>query len=213
MSPNEVTSSSDNPALEGVKRAAHELNHLKDSWWWLFVLGCLLVVCGIVAISFPFLSTIGVVIVIGTVLLISGISLIISSFWTGQWSAFLLQILVGILYIVLGLAITDSPDITAKALTFLFATLFIVVGAFRAMAALVIRFPQWGWALLNGVVTAVLGLVIFRHFPSAGLWLIGTLAGIDILINGVNWIMLSIEVRSLPDIEITETTESTSSEA
>jgi uncharacterized membrane protein HdeD (DUF308 family) len=151
-----------------------------------------------VAISFPLFYSLGIAIVIGTVLLVSGVATIIGSFWTGKWSAFLLQLLVGILYVVLGLAITDAPELTVMALTSLVAAFCIVTGVFRVTAALVLKFPQWGWALLNGVVTTLLGVIIFRHFPETGLWLIGTLVGIELIFNGATWIMLSLNIRSLP---------------
>ena len=176
----------------------HELSRLRKHWWWLLLLGCLLVLCGVVAIAFPFLSSIGIVVVIGTVLLISGFATIISAFWTGQWSGFLLHLLMGILYVVLGMAITDAPVASVMAVTMLAASFFIVAGIFRITASLVLKFPQWGWTMLNGVVTTLLGVIIFRHFSEAGLWLVGTLVGVELLFNGVSWIMLSLSIRSLP---------------
>ena len=179
----------------------HELSRLRKHWWWLLLLGCLLVLCGVIALAFPFLFSIGIAVAIGTVLLISGFATIISAFWTGQWSGFLIQLLVGILYVVLGMAITDAPVVSVMALTMLAASLFIVAGIFRITAALILKFPQWGWTLLNGVITTLLGVIIFRHFPEAGLWLVGTLIGIDLMFNGVSWIMLSLSIRSLPNPE------------
>ena len=79
--------------------------------------------------------------------------------------------------------------------TVFLAVLFMVLGVFRASAALVIRFPQWGWALLNGVITFLLGLIIYRHLPTSGLWVIGLLVGLEMLFNGWTWIMLGLEVR------------------
>ena len=67
---------------------------------------------------------------------------------------------------------------------------------FRIAASLVLKFPQWGWTLLNGVITTLLGVIIFRHFPETGLWLVGTLVGVDLLFNGISWIMLSLNIRS-----------------
>ncbi|MEM8680216.1 MAG: HdeD family acid-resistance protein [Planctomycetota bacterium] len=176
----------------------HELGQLKRHWWWLTLLGILLSVCGVVAIAYPFLSSVTATVALGVILLICGVATVVSSFWAGKWSGFLLELLVGILYIVLGLAITDAPVESAIGLTFVAACLFIVAGLFRVTASLVLRFPQWGWALLNGVVTTLLGLIILRHFPNSGLWLVGVLVGVDLLFNGVAWIMLSLSVRELP---------------
>ena len=187
-----------NPSDENVQ---HELSRLRKQWWWLLLLGCLLVVGGIVALAFPFATSIGVTVVIGTILLICGFATIISAFWTGKWSGFLIQLLIGILYVVLGLSIHEAPLASVLVLTMLAASLFIVAGIFRITAALVLRFPQWGWTLLNGVITTLLGVIIFRHFPETGLWLVGTLVGIDLIFNGWSWIMLAVDVRNIPALQ------------
>jgi uncharacterized membrane protein HdeD (DUF308 family) len=82
---------------------------------------------------------------------------------------------------------------------FFLAVSFIVMGAFRTLAALMIRFPQWGWALLNGVITLLAGIVIYRQLPLDALWVIGLLVGLEMLFNGWTWIMLACAIRRLPE--------------
>src|SRR5262245_43777281 len=175
-----------------------EFRHLRSSWWWFLLLGILLAVCGSAALVFPavtaFTSFVAVA-VLGVTLMISGVATIVASFWAGRWSGLLVQLLVGILYVVAGLAVTDAPAGAALSLTVFLATLCIVAGAFRAAAALVVRFPHWGWTLLNGVVTLMCGVIIYRHMPGAALWVIGLLVGVDLLFQGWTWIMLGLAVR------------------
>jgi uncharacterized membrane protein HdeD (DUF308 family) len=64
---------------------------------------------------------------------------------------------------------------------------------------LTVRFPHWGWAMLNGVVTFMCGAVIYRHFPKCALWVVGLLVGVELLFNGWTWIMLSLAIRRIPD--------------
>ena len=114
-------------------------------------------------------------------------------------SAFLLQLFVGILYIMAGMVIRDVPVESAGLLTLFIGATFIVVGVFRIVVALVVRFPQWGWALLNGIVTMIAGIIIYDTYPSSALWVIGLLVGLDLLFNGWTWIMLSLAIRNLPE--------------
>lgn len=197
------------PAEESVKvvsspssLVAHELAHLKAGWWCLMSLGALLVVCGVVAIAYPAISSVGAVMVLGVLLVVSGATIIVSAFWTGKWSAFLLQILVGILYVIAGMAIMDAPVASTVLLTLFIAAFFIVVGAFRIVSCLVLKFPQWGWALLNGVITLLLGGIIYKRFTECplrtALIVIGLLVGIELLLNGWTWIMLALSLRRLP---------------
>jgi uncharacterized membrane protein HdeD (DUF308 family) len=148
--------------------------------------------------TYPFVTSVGVVMVLGILLIVSGAFTIIGAFWAGKWSALLLQLLVGILYVMAGLAIRDTPVESAALLTMFIAAFFIVVGLFRIIVALVERFSQWGWALLNGVVTLLAGIVIYDTFPLSALWLIGVLVGLELIFNGWTWIMLSLVLRKLP---------------
>jgi uncharacterized membrane protein HdeD (DUF308 family) len=163
------------------------------------LLGIFLVVCGTVAVLFPIVTNVAAMIVLGVVLTVSGIATIVTAFWVGKWSGLLLQLLIGILYVVVGMQIADAPLRAGLVMAVFIAGFFIVAGAFRTIAALVIRFPHWGWALLNGIITLLCGVVIYRHFPQCALWLVGLLVGLEILFNGWSWIMLALAVRRIPN--------------
>ena len=184
------------------KPATHELAHLKKQWWWLMLLGILLVVCGTIAIAYPPVTSVGAVMVLGVLLIISGAATIVSSLWTGRWSAFLLEVLVGILYVIAGMAIMDAPVASTIMLTLFIAAFFIVVGTFRIVSCMVLKFPQWGWGVLNGVITLLLGGIIYKRFTEyplkVALVVIGLLVGIELLLNGWTWIMLALSLRRLP---------------
>jgi uncharacterized membrane protein HdeD (DUF308 family) len=180
----------------------HELQHLRSSWWWFLLLGILLVVCGTGAIVFPVVSSLAAMTVLTAILMVAGVVTIIGAFWAGKWSGILVQLLVGIVYLAAGFAISEKPFVTIVLITVFLAVTFIVLGAFRALAALLIRFPQWGWALLNGVITFLAGMIIYRQvesLPLKAFWVIGLLVGLEMLLNGLTWIMLSMEIRRIPD--------------
>ncbi|WP_144059213.1 HdeD family acid-resistance protein [Rhodopirellula sp. SWK7] len=184
--------------------AVHELSRLSKEWWCFLVIGILLVIGGIASIAYPWFTSLGVVVFLGAVLIISGVTTIISAFWAREWSAFMLQILVGIVYLVTGFVITDAPLTSLALLTLMLAGFFVIAGGFRIVTALIVQYPQWGWHLFNGVVTSMLGLIIFRSFrqlpeePSGVLWIIGLLVGLELLFNGWTWIMLALVMRKLP---------------
>lgn len=178
----------------------HELEHLRSQWLWLMLLGCLLVTCGTAAVVFPAVmeaTSIFATLVLGVGLMLSGVATIVGSFWAGRWSGFLVQLLVGLVYLAAGFVVSDHPVISTVMMTLFISVTFIVLGAFRAIGALLVRFPQWGWALLNGVITLLAGIVIYRHLPEDALWVIGLLVGLEMLFNGWTWIMLSLAVRNI----------------
>ena len=57
----------------------------------------------------------------------------------------------------------------------------------------------WRWALLNGVITFLAGVVIYRNFPDSAVWVIGLLVGLELLFHGWTWIMLSLAIRTIPE--------------
>jgi uncharacterized membrane protein HdeD (DUF308 family) len=176
----------------------HELRHLQKDWWWFVALGILLILSGLVALVYPTLSSIAAVVVLGMTLLVSGVATIVASFWAGKWSALILQLLVGILYVVTGFILMDTPIASTVNLTLFVAALFIVVGIMRSVAALVLRFPQWGWALLSGLLTTLVGTAIYKNLPETALWAIGTLVGIELIFDGWFWVMLGMALWKLP---------------
>ncbi len=176
----------------------HELQHLKQEWWWFLVLGILLVVSGLVAIAYPCISSVAIVMVLGMSMIVSGIATIVATIWAGKWSAHMLQLLIGIFYTIVGFLVMDMPVESTASLTLVIAAMFLVIGVMRSVTALTIRYPQWGWSLLSGVLTTLIGLVIYKSFPLTALWVIGTLVGIELIFDGWFWIMLAMALWRLP---------------
>jgi uncharacterized membrane protein HdeD (DUF308 family) len=179
----------------------HELHAMRKDWWWFLLLGLALVVLGTAALGSAVIASEAAVVFFGLMLLAGGIAQVISAFWVGKWSGFLVNLLVGLLYILTGFFIIDAPLESAVALTLLLAMMFFVSGLFKIVAALTIRYPMWGWSLASGVISLMLGVMIYRQWPASGLWVIGMFVGIELIFNGWTWIMLSIGLRALPDHE------------
>ena len=109
----------------------------------------------------------------------------------------LFHILVGVLYLVVGIMILDDPKVSMVMLTKFIAIFLIVSGAFAIVSALVQRFHGWGWVLLNGGISLLLGIIINRQLPEAALWVIGLFIGIELILNGWAWVMLALGLRAV----------------
>jgi len=172
---------------------------LRRSWGWYLVVGIALVVLGAIAIGSTFVMTIASVLFFGWILLISGVLEIVHAFWHKRWSGFFLDLLTGILYVVAGWMMITNPQESALLLTLLIAMFLVFEGVFRIVAALAVRYPHWGWVLLNGVVSLLLGVLIWRRWPVSALWVIGFFVGIEMLLNGWSLVMLGLTGRTLPE--------------
>jgi uncharacterized membrane protein HdeD (DUF308 family) len=174
----------------------HELVMLHKQWWLLLLLGISLIVLGTVAIGTSFLATVATVVVFGLLLLAGGVAQLVGACWAGKWSGSLVTILIGLLYVVVGYFMVDAPVANALALTLVIAAMLILSGIFRIVAAMSLRFHDWGWPLLSGIVSLLLGVMIYKQWPESGLWVIGTFVGIEMIFNGWTWVMLALGVRA-----------------
>jgi len=189
------------PTFGRAAISGHELKALQPDWIWFFVLGVALMSLGVLAIASAFFVSVLTVVMFGVLLLVGGIGLVVSSFWTGKWSGFLLHLLQGLLYLIVGILIIDTPVQSTMALSLMMAVFFMVAGVFRIIATLVLRFPNWGWPLLSGFVSLLLGILIYRQWPASGLWVIGLFIGIEMVFYGWSWVMLAFNVRDIGKVE------------
>jgi uncharacterized membrane protein HdeD (DUF308 family) len=134
---------------------------------------------------------------LGYQLMAGGIVQVVSSLWAGKWSGMLLHMMIGIVYVVVGYMIIDDPKLSLLLVTKLIALFLIVSGFARIAASLIERFNDWGWVLVNGAITLLLGMIIIRQLPEAKLWVIGLFVGLEMIFNGWAWIMLSLGLRRI----------------
>lgn len=178
------------------------LEALRKHWGWFFALGILLVIFGTIAIGSAVFMTLATMVLVGWLLIVGGVLEAVHACSCKGWGGFFIDLLTGILYVVVGLMIVGNPAATALALTLLIAMFLVFGGLFRIVIAIVVRFHNWSWLLLHGIVNLVLGIAIWRQWPLSGLWIIGLFVGIDMLLNGWSLIMLGLAAKRLPADEL-----------
>jgi uncharacterized membrane protein HdeD (DUF308 family) len=182
--------------------ADQEAPHLRQNWYWFLILGVVLILLGVAAISYPVAATMTTVEVVGIFLVLAAGVEFVSAVWARHWGGFFPHLLCGLLSLFIGVLLIERPGLGAAGYTLVLAVFFAASGLFRVVLALSQRFSGWGWTLLGGVITVVLGILIWREFPESALWVIGTFIGIDLVFNGVSWVMLGLAVRALPHVSV-----------
>jgi uncharacterized membrane protein HdeD (DUF308 family) len=174
------------------------IHELRKRWGWFLALGILLVVLGMTALGSSIFMTLATMVFVGWLMIVSGIFQAVHAFTCKGWSGFFIDLLTGLLYTVVGFMIVANPAATAITLTLLIAILLIFGGIFRIVVALSVRYPNWSWLLLHGVINLILGISIWQQWPLDGLWVIGLFVGIDMIFNGWSLVMLSLAAKNLP---------------
>ncbi len=157
---------------------------------WAVLMGIFLIILGSIATGTAIFTTFTTVILFGSLLAAGGIIQIIEAIRSPVRERFLLHILLGILNIVTGLLMVIKPYLGAVSLTLLLAAIFISSGVFRMSAALAVKFSNRFWLFLSGLVSLILGILIFIQWPAASLWVIGLFIGIELIFSGW-WFIIS----------------------
>jgi len=166
--------------------------------WGLFLaFGIVLMLLGVVAIGRSVKATVVSMVFFGWLLVIASVIQFVEAFMVGHWAGFFLHLLIAILFGVVGLLMVVRPLISAEALTFLMSVFFLLGGLYQLFAALWTHLPGWGWHALNGIISAVMGVLILAQWPISGLWVIGLFVGIDLLFYGWAWVALALDLRKM----------------
>lgn len=177
------------------------LGELHKRWGWFVGLGILLVVLGMMALGSSVVMTLATMVFVGWLMIGAGVLQAVHAFTCKGWSGFFIDLLSGILYTVVGFMIIANPGATAVTLTLLISMFLIFGGIFRIATAISVRFHNWIWMLLHGVINLLLGISIWQQWPLSGLWVIGVFVGIDMLCNGWSLVMLGLAAKNLPTKE------------
>jgi uncharacterized membrane protein HdeD (DUF308 family) len=166
-------------------------------WGWYLALGILLILVGIYAIYAEGLATLASVFAIGIVLLIAGIAQLVGAFMARGAGHIILTLLVGFLDIIVGFALLQHPTVGALVITLLLAALFLFGGIFRFVSALWLQFPNYGWVAASGVISFILGALLWMQWPISAFWFIGFAVGLNFIFAGIAWSSLGLKLRAL----------------
>lgn len=168
------------------------------SKFWFYLLGVVLILLGFAAIGSPFVTTIAAKVVLGWLVLIGGVLQVAHAFGTREWSEFLLDLLAGAAFVIVGAWLAFFPLTGILTLTLLLAVTFIVQGILELGMAFRIRpATGWFWMLIAGIVAIVVGLMLIADLPGSATWAIGLLVGINLIMSGVAYLLLPAAAKSI----------------
>ena len=114
----------------------------------------------------------------------------------GSVGGVLWQILLGLLYGFVAIYMLIHPLLGVLSLTLVLGVFLLIEGVFEIILYFNVRHTaNAGWVLFNGIITLLLGGLIWFHWPSSSVGIIGTLVGISLIFSGISRIMLSLAVR------------------
>ena len=174
------------------------LEQVRKSWGWFLVFGILLTILGVMCVVKAQTATTFSILVLGWILMISGVFWLINSFLAIASPVFFPFLLSALIRGGIGYLLIRHPNAGAEGVTMVLAVLFIVGGLFRTIGASVIKFPWWGWTVLAGLVSVGLGIFVIANWGVTSTFLVGIVIGVDLIFDGAALSAFAGAIRSMP---------------
>lgn len=162
------------------------------------ILGVLTVIAGFLSLVMPWVSGIGVTLVVGFAMMVGGVARLVGVFHAGSFGRGTLAFIGGALTLLAGVILMARPGVGLAVLTLMVGAYLLVDGIFGAVLAFHVR-PEkgWGWMLFSAATAFLLGILLLKEWPLSGLWAIGTLVGVNLLFAGFAMISIASAARKM----------------
>jgi uncharacterized membrane protein HdeD (DUF308 family) len=173
---------------------------LRRNWGWLMAEGIVLIILGVLGLGAVALLSLASAIWFGAMILVGGIIVLVDAFRQQGWKSRVLHILIGALYIAVGVLTFANPLVATASLTLLAGAALVATGVLRLIVAFQNRqLPHWTWVALSGLLSLILGGMILMQWPGSSLWVLGTFLAIELIFQGWAAIALARAIRSTFD--------------
>ncbi len=165
---------------------------------WIVGLGILTILLGMFAISSPLFAGVAIQYFVGATILVGGIFQLLHAFQGNGQRKPVFAFLSGLLAVICGGLMFAKPLLGLSILTLILIGYFVADGLVKIMFAFKHK-PEsgWGWILISGIITLLLGLMLWRDWPLSGAWAIGVLFGINLIFDGWAMIFTGSAVRGV----------------
>ncbi len=177
--------------LDGFKEKL-EAEIAQNRGWYIFE-GLVFFLGGLLAALLPFATALGINILVGVLLVLSGgMQIFLFLKRRERW----LRLLSGLLSVVAGGIMLFFPAAGLMALSIVLGVFLLLEGALEIAMAFMFRpFPRWGWLLFAGIVTVIMGVLVFVFFPLAGLLYMAIALAINLGAYGMSLLLLAFKAK------------------
>lgn len=173
------------------------LRALRDKWGWIVALGVIFMLAGVIALGSVLMATVSAVYIIGIMMIMAGVTEIVTAFNVKDWGKFALWMLLGLLYVAAGVIAFLNPFAAATILTLMLGVALMIGGIVRGFLAWHVREAgkPWGWVAFSAAITILLGLMIVLQWPYSSFYVLGVFLGIDLIFIGSSWLMIGLALK------------------
>lgn len=176
---------------------AEGLKVLRAKWGWIVALGVVFLIAGFIALGSAVAATASAVMIVGIMMIMGGVAEIVAAFSVKGWGKFILWMLLGALYVGAGIIAIGNPFAAATILTLMLGAALVAGGVLRIFLAFSMKSAgkPWGWVVVSGLVTLLLGAMIIAQWPASSFFVLGIFLGIDLIFIGSAWLSIGLALK------------------
>ena len=186
-----------NPSDVTALRAA-TTRALSANWKLFLGEGIVLVILGLAAVALPPVASLAITLLIGWILLLSGVVGLYTTFAMRGAPGFVWALVSALIGIAAGIVLLIWPASGVVSLTIVLAVFFAIEGVASILFALDHKRElsgRWGLMLVSGVLDLVIAGIVFLGLPGTAAWAIGLLVGINMVMGGSALIAMALHAR------------------
>jgi membrane protein HdeD len=169
------------------------------NWLLWLIVGIVSVLGGIFAILNPFAATLAATTLAAWVFIIAGALQVVGVFQTEGWGARIWGLILALAFIWLGISILGNPLQGVLSLTVVAGIMFLATGIAKIIFAFRIRGSGYFvWAILSGLVSLILGIMVFTNFPYSAAVVLGILLAVELISSGITLITFALLLKNSP---------------
>lgn len=155
-----------------------------------------MIIVGLLALWLPRAASFGVARLLGWLMVFDAVFQLIYSFRSEGVGHVGWKVIVAFIYMIAGIYFLTHPFLAVVVVTLALGVFFLAQGAVDVFSYL--ASPKTGtshWILVNGIVSILLGAMIWRHWPTGSMWVLGVLVGVGMLMTGLSRLMIALTIR------------------
>ncbi len=173
---------------------------MRDLWRSYLYEGIAFIILGGLALALPGFFTLTLELLLGSLFVIAGFALAYrtyalmgkTGFWASVFSTFLV--------FFVGIWMLAFPTKGMFTLTFILALFYLLDGCAKMIFAVQMNiFKNWFWIMISGMLEVFIALLIWKGWPSSGIWAVGILVGVNLLVSGFTQVIIAYNVRDAID--------------
>jgi uncharacterized membrane protein HdeD (DUF308 family) len=173
------------------------LSHLRARWASIAALGTAFILCGAIAFASLVGATVASVWMNGVMMIIAGTAEMGMGLHMKSWGRLILLCAAGGLLLLAGVLCVLNPLLAARALTLCLGVGLCATGLVRIyVASQMGQNAPWEIAVLSGLVTFILGVIIIASWPVNSRYVLGLFLAFDLAFYGVALFGLAFQLRA-----------------